>query len=211
MKAAQTPAHPQIHWNQSSGIILPACRRCGRWRRQPGGCTVSRNSADGRHCCAKMKRCIWIVVVVCACYEPGKEEMGQFYSHLLLSLQDSSLEGGQLILYELLTLSGLLLLAPFYVIVFSFPSNVSLRLLLWFTLPQKHNCIFLPFNKKRFLPFKRRKKKKNLSWHRNRLHLSCWLGWNYKTAAFWHISMPGFHCPTSENGEFLKKQSRFCS
>lgn len=49
-----------------------------------------------------MKRSIWIVVW--AHYEPREEEMGQFYSHLLLSLQGSLLEGGQLILYELLTL-----------------------------------------------------------------------------------------------------------
>lgn len=48
-----------------------------------------------------MKRSIWIVVW--AHYEPREEEMGQFYSHLLLSLQGSLL-GGQLILYELLTL-----------------------------------------------------------------------------------------------------------
>lgn len=100
---------------------------------------------------------------------------------------------------------GGVLLCIMRVIVFSFPSNVSLRLLLWFTLPQKHNCIFIHSTKKFFLPFKRRKKKKTLPWHRNRLHLSCWLGWNYKTAAFWHVSMSGFHCPTSENGEFLKK------
>lgn len=50
-----------------------------------------------------MERSIWIVVW--AHYEPREEEeMGQFYSHLLLSLQGSLLEGGQLILYELLTL-----------------------------------------------------------------------------------------------------------
>lgn len=49
-----------------------------------------------------MKRSIWIVVW--AHYEPRGEEMGQFYSHLLLSLQGSLLEGGQLILCELLTL-----------------------------------------------------------------------------------------------------------
>lgn len=47
----------------------------------------------------KMKRRIWIVVLC-----TREEKMGQFYSHLLLSLQGSLLEGGQLILYELLTL-----------------------------------------------------------------------------------------------------------
>lgn len=62
----------------------------------------SRGSAEGRHRWAEQQS---FSIVVGAHYEAREEEMGQFYSHLLLGLRDSSLEGGRLTSDELLTLN----------------------------------------------------------------------------------------------------------